>query len=126
MLTTLEHTGSYVSEVNYVLTVWRSRGRSVGVLSALRAGFYIPQSVKAGSGVRPHSCPVSMGVSFREVNQGMVEIHSSPSSITEVKGAWSDTSTPTSVLMAWCLIKHKHHFAFSLSVCSHSPNIQHH
>jgi hypothetical protein len=112
-----------VSE-NYVLMVQRRRGRSFSVLSGLRWDFCIPQNVKAGSGVHPHSCPVGMGVPFHDLNRAVVETHSSPPSITKVKGAWSDTPTPTSVLMASCLIKN-HNFALSLSGCSQSPNIQH-
>jgi len=73
--------------VNYVVMERRSRGRSFSVLSGLRAGFCIPQSVKAGSEVYPHSCPVGMGVSFRDLNRAVVETHSSLPSITEVKGA---------------------------------------
>jgi hypothetical protein len=109
--------------VNYVLMIRRRGDRSVSVLSGLRAAFCIPPSVKAGTRVHPHSCPVSMGVSFRDVNRAVVGTHSSPPSITEVKCAWSDTSTPTSVLTAWCLIKHKHNFAqifrtASIKVCN--------
>jgi hypothetical protein len=35
--------------------------------------------------------------------------HSSPSS-AEVKNAWSYTSTPQYVFMAWCLVKHRDKF----------------
>jgi hypothetical protein len=39
--------------------------------------------------------------------------HSLPSS-AEVKNAWSYTSTPQYVLMAWCLVKHRDNFTFTL------------
>jgi hypothetical protein len=37
--------------------------------------------------------------------------HSPPSS-AEVKNAWSYTSTPQYVFMAWCLVKHRDNFIF--------------
>jgi hypothetical protein len=40
--------------------------------------------------------------------------HSSPSS-AEVKNAWSYTSTPQYVFMAWCLVKHRGNFTFTLT-----------
>jgi hypothetical protein len=39
--------------------------------------------------------------------------HSPPSS-AEVKNAWSYTSTPQYVFMAWCLVKHRNNFTFYL------------
>jgi hypothetical protein len=36
------------------------------------------------------------------------EADRSPPSSAEVKNAWSYTSTPQYVLMAWCLVKHRH------------------
>jgi hypothetical protein len=38
--------------------------------------------------------------------------HSPPSS-AEVKNAWSYTSTPRNVFMAWCLVKHRGKFTFT-------------
>jgi hypothetical protein len=37
----------------------------------------------------------------------------SPQSSAEVKNAWSYTSTPQCVFMAWCLVKHRDNFTFS-------------
>jgi hypothetical protein len=37
--------------------------------------------------------------------------HSPPSSV-EVKNAWSYTSTPQYIFMAWCLVKHRDNFTF--------------
>jgi hypothetical protein len=34
--------------------------------------------------------------------------------IAEVKNAWSYTSTPQYVFMAWCLVKHRDNFTFLL------------
>jgi hypothetical protein len=39
--------------------------------------------------------------------------HSPPSS-ADVKNAWSYTSIPQYVFMAWCLVKHRDNFAFTL------------
>jgi hypothetical protein len=52
---------------------------------------------------------LSLGVKrkWREAN------HSLPSS-AEVKNAWSYTSTPQYVFMAWCLVKHRDNFTFNL------------
>jgi hypothetical protein len=38
--------------------------------------------------------------------------HSPPSS-AEVKNAWSYTSTPQYVFVAWCLVKHRDNFTFT-------------
>jgi hypothetical protein len=60
---------------------------------------------------RPASYPVGTGGSSpaREVH------HTLPSS-AEVKNAWSYTSTPPYVFMAWCLIKHGDGFTFVVVV----------
>jgi hypothetical protein len=39
--------------------------------------------------------------------------HSPPTSV-DVKNAWSYTSTPQYVFMAWCLVKHRDNFTFTL------------
>jgi hypothetical protein len=46
---------------------------------------------------------------------GLEADHSPPSSV-EVKNAWSYTSTPQYVFMAWCLVKHRDNFTFYLVV----------
>jgi hypothetical protein len=42
------------------------------------------------------------------------EADHSPPSNTEVKNAWSYTSSPPYVFMAWCLVKHRDNFALFL------------
>jgi hypothetical protein len=42
------------------------------------------------------------------------EADHSPPSNAEVKNAWSYTSTPQYVFMAWCLVKHGDNFTFTL------------
>jgi hypothetical protein len=39
----------------------------------------------------------------------------SPPSSTEVKNPWSSNFTPQYVFMAWCLVKHRDNFAFTLT-----------
>jgi hypothetical protein len=51
---------------------------------------------------------LSLGVK----RQGREGDHSPPSS-TEVKNAWSYTSTPPYVFMAWCFVKHRDNFTFT-------------
>jgi hypothetical protein len=44
----------------------------------------------------------------------------SPTPSTEVKNAWSYTSTPPNVFMTWCLINHMGKFTFTfLRMCMH-------
>jgi hypothetical protein len=45
-----------------------------------------------------------------EVKRPGCEADHSPSSSAEVKNAWSYTSTPRYVFMAWCLAKHRDNF----------------
>jgi hypothetical protein len=54
---------------------------------------------------------VSLGVK----RQGREADHSPPSS-AGVKNAWSYTSTPQYVFMAWCLVKHRHNFTFTFTL----------
>jgi hypothetical protein len=42
------------------------------------------------------------------------EVDHSPTSNAEVKNAWSYSSTPQYVFMAWCLVKYRNNFAFTL------------
>jgi hypothetical protein len=42
------------------------------------------------------------------------EADHSPSTRAEVKNAWSYTSTPQYVFMAWCLVKHRDDFTSTL------------
>jgi hypothetical protein len=47
----------------------------------------------------------------------------SPPSSADVKNAWSYTSTPQYVFMAWCLVKQRDNFTFYLYLRSRSPKI---
>jgi hypothetical protein len=50
--------------------------------------------------------------SFPGIKQLGHEDHS-PLSSAKVKNAWSYTSTPQYVFMAWCLVKHRDKFNFT-------------
>jgi hypothetical protein len=43
-----------------------------------------------------------------------------PPSSAKVKNAWSYTSTPQYIFMAWCLVKHRDNFTFSIWCYLHS------
>jgi hypothetical protein len=43
-----------------------------------------------------------------------LEADHSPSSSAKVKNAWSYTFTPLYVFIAWCVIKHRDNFTFTL------------
>jgi hypothetical protein len=43
------------------------------------------------------------------------ETDHSPPSTAEVKNAWSYTSAPQYVFMAWCLVKHRGNFTFTFT-----------
>jgi hypothetical protein len=63
--------------------------------------------VQIGPGTQSASSRKCTGGSFPVVKRpGRDAEHSHPSSV-EVKNAWSRTSTPRYVFMAWCLVKHK-------------------
>jgi hypothetical protein len=47
------------------------------------------------------------------VHQPGCEADHSPPPSAEVKNAWSYTSTPQYIFMAWCLIKHRDNFTFT-------------
>jgi hypothetical protein len=52
-------------------------------------------------------------LSLGEKRPGREADHSPPSS-AEVNNAWSYTSTPQYIFMAWCLVKHRDNFTFTL------------
>jgi hypothetical protein len=56
--------------------------------------------------------PVALSLGVKR--PGRADDNSPPSS-AEVKNAWSYTSTPLYVFMAWCLVKHRDNFTFAVS-----------
>jgi hypothetical protein len=66
------------------------------------------------SGAHPASYWMGTRGSFPGVKWLGCEADHSPPCSAEVKNAWSYTSTPQYVFMAWCLVKHKDNFTFYL------------
>jgi len=98
---------------------YRSWNSSVSVVSGWM-GFVFQQ----GQGVlftiasRPALGPMQSlrACSFSWVKQLWCESDHSPPSSTEVKNAWSYTSTSPNVFVAWCLIKHTDNFTFEAGI----------
>jgi hypothetical protein len=68
--------------------------------------------VRNGSGAHPVSYPMCTRCFFPGVKRREREADHSPPSSNEVKNAWSHTSTPPYVFMAWCSVKHRDDFTF--------------
>jgi hypothetical protein len=86
-------------------------------------GYFSPNhSVQTGSGAHSPSYLMGTRGSFVEIKRsGREADYSHPSSV-EVKNAWSYTSTPQYVFMAWCLVKHRDNFTFTLISVSSSSH----
>jgi hypothetical protein len=72
--------------------------------------FCLRHRVQTGSGVQPASFPMDMspGVKLQELEAD----HWPPSSV-DVNNAFSYTSTPAYVFMAWYLVKYRDNFTFT-------------
>jgi hypothetical protein len=77
--------------------------------------FSLHHRIQNGAGVHPASYPMGTRGSFPGVKRPGREADHSPSSRAEVKNAWSYTSTPQYVFMAWCLVKHRDNFTFTFT-----------
>jgi hypothetical protein len=77
--------------------------------------FTLHHRVQNGSGAHPASYPMDTGDSFPGGKAAGHEADQSPPSSAGVKNAWSYTSTPQYVFMAWYLVKHRDHFTFFTS-----------
>jgi hypothetical protein len=76
--------------------------------------FYRHHRVQTGSGAHPASYPTGTGGSFPRSKAA--EAYHSPPSNAEVENAWSYTSTPPYVYMAWCLVKYRDNFTFNFVI----------
>jgi hypothetical protein len=78
------------------------------------AGYFsLHHRIQNGSGAHPASYPMgTRGFSLGVKRPERKADHSPPSS-AEVKNAWSYTSTPQYVFMAWCLVKQRDNFTFT-------------
>jgi hypothetical protein len=106
----------------------KSRDSSVGIalgyglndqcsrdrLPAEAGNFSLHHRVQNSSGDHSASCPMGTRGSFPRGKRPGREAEHSPPSSAEVKNAWSYTSTPQYVFMAWCLLKHRDNFTFTL------------
>jgi hypothetical protein len=79
--------------------------------------FSLRHHVQTDSRAHPAYYPMGTGVSLGVKLPGR-EANYSPPSSAEVKNAWSYTSTPPYVFMAWCLIKRKDNLRLKL-FCIH-------
>jgi hypothetical protein len=81
--------------------------------------FSLRHSVQTDSGTNPATYPVDTQGTFPGGEGKAVEDdHSSPTN-PEVKNAWSYTSTPPYIFMAWSLVKHRGNFILSVTVFFH-------
>jgi hypothetical protein len=69
--------------------------------------------VQTSSGAQPAFYLMGTERSFPSVKWPGQEADHSPPSSAKVKNAWSYTSTPPYVLMAWYFVKHRENFPFS-------------
>jgi hypothetical protein len=67
-----------------------------------------------GSGAHPASYPMGTRGSFPGIKRPGREADHSPNLEPRSKNEWSYTSTPQYTLMAWCLVKHRDNFTFTL------------
>jgi hypothetical protein len=74
-----------------------SRGREV----------FLRHRVQNGSGTHPTSSQTGTRGSSPKIEQAGREADHSPPSSTEIKKAWSYTTTPSYIFMALCLVKHR-------------------
>jgi hypothetical protein len=103
------HDSSVGIALGYGLDDWGSRVR----FPAGTGNFSLHHRVQNGSGTHPASSPMGTKGSFPEGKAAGREADHSPPSRAEVKNAWSYTSTPQNVFMAWCLAKHRDNFTLS-------------
>jgi hypothetical protein len=69
--------------------------------------------VQTGSGAHPASYSMGTGGPSLGVKRQGREVDHSLASSAEVKNGWSYASTPPSVFMAWCLVKHRDNLTFT-------------
>jgi hypothetical protein len=94
--------------------------RMVGVRFPTGAGnFSLRHRVQTGSGAHTVSYPTDTEGSFSGSKAAWAWSWPYTPSSAEVKNAWSYTSTPQYVFMAWCLVKHRDNFTFTLPYCLH-------
>jgi hypothetical protein len=76
--------------------------------------FSLHHRVQTGSGAHPASYPMGTEGSFSGIKRPGRETDHSPPSSAEVKNTWSYTFTLSYVFTAWCTVKYRGNFAFTL------------
>jgi hypothetical protein len=94
--------------------VTRLRSERPGFDSRQGQGYFsLRHRIQTGSGAHPVSYPVGTRNYFRGVKLPGREADNWFPFSTEVKNAWSYTSTSSYVIMAWCLAEHRDNFTFT-------------
>jgi hypothetical protein len=73
--------------------------------------FSLRHRVKTGSGGQLAPYPMGKWAVCSGIKRPKREADNSPPSSAEVKNAWSYTSIPPYVFMAWCLVIHRDNFS---------------
>jgi hypothetical protein len=94
--------------LNHILIFWFDFRRELGIF------LFTAASRPALGPTQPPIKWVSQTLPLGVKRLGREADHSPPTS-AEVKNAWSYTSTPQYVFMAWYLVKHRDSFAFAVT-----------
>jgi hypothetical protein len=125
--TSLERIATATHSVVYLSD---TRGSSVSIVTRLRVGrpgfdswqgkgfFSLCHCVQTDFAAHVAFYTVRTGDSFPGDRPGR-EANHSPSSSAEIKNAWSYTSTPKYVFMAWCSFKYRDNFISSFDTNKH-------
>jgi hypothetical protein len=85
--------------------------------------FFSPHHrIQTGSGADPDSYPMGTGSPYFW-DKAAGECRWPLPSSAEIKNAWSYTSTPQYVFMAWCLVKHRDNFTFTKKLLQQKTQI---
>jgi hypothetical protein len=84
--------------------------------SAGAGNFSLHHRVQNVSGATQHPLQWVQGALSLGIKRPERKADHSPPSSAEVKNAWSYTSTPQYVFMAWCLVKHRENFTFTFTI----------
>jgi hypothetical protein len=86
--------------------------------------FSLCHHIQTGSGAHLVSYPLDTVTIFSGIRRPGSEVDISHLSIADVN-AWRYTSTPPYVFMAWCLVKHRDNFIFTLISDNRDQKIRH-
>jgi hypothetical protein len=109
------------SSVGITLGCWLDDRCSRVLFPAGAGDFSLLHRFQNSSESHPVFCPLGTRASFPGERRLGREADHSPPSRAEVKNAWCYTSTPQYIFMAWCLVKHRNNFTFTLQE-KYNPN----